>query len=253
MKRLFTAATVALLTTFGAGAAHAAEGPAIPDHEFSFEGMFGTFDRAAAQRGLQVYNQVCASCHSLKYVAFRTLGDLGYEPEQVEALAAQYQVTDGPNDQGEMYQREAKASDTFPSPFPNDAAARAANGGALPPDLSVITQARPNGPDYLHALLAGYEEAPADADLPPGQYWNTAFPGHQIAMPPPLSEGIVEYQDGTEATVSQMAHDVTVFLHWAAEPNMEARKRGGIGVVLFLLIFTGMLYAVKRKVWRDLH
>lgn len=253
MKRLLTAATVALSTVLGAGAAQAAEGPAIPDHDFSFEGIFGTFDRAAAQRGLQVYNQVCSSCHSLKYVAFRSLDELGYSEDQVDALAAQYQVTDGPDDQGEMYQRTAKASDNFPPPFPNEAAARAANGGAVPPDLSVITQARPNGPDYIHALLTGYEDPPADEELPPGQYWNTAFPGHQIAMPPPLSEGIVEYQDGTEATVPQMAHDVVTFLHWAAEPHMEARKRAGIGVVLFLLVLTGLLYAVKRKVWSDIH
>lgn len=253
MKKLLTAAVVAVLAGTAASSASAAEGTKIPDHDFSFEGIFGTFDRAAAQRGLQVYNQVCSSCHSLKYVAFRTLGDLGYSEAQVEAIAAQHNVTAGPNDQGEMYQRPAKPSDTFPPPFPNKEAARAANGGAYPPDLSVITQARAGGPEYIRALLTGYEEPPADADLPPGQYWNAYFPGHQIKMPPPLMEGIVEYQDGTEATVSQMAHDVAVFLHWAAEPHMEARKRTGIAVILFLLVFTGVLYAAKRKIWRDLH
>lgn len=254
MKKLLTAAVVAVIAGVGsAGPASAAEGVAIPDHDFSFEGIFGTFDRAAAQRGLQVYNQVCSSCHSLKYVAFRTLGDLGYTEEQVEAIAAQYTVTDGPNDQGEMYQRPAKPSDTFPSPFDNKQAAIAANGGAYPPDLSVITQARPNGPDYLHALLTGYTDPPADVELSPGQYWNEYFPGHQIAMPPPLYPDGVSYQDGTEATVAQMAHDVTVFLHWAAEPHMEERKRTGIAVVLFLLVLTGMLYATKRRIWQDLH
>jgi ubiquinol-cytochrome c reductase cytochrome c1 subunit len=253
MKRLLTAATVAVCTALGAGAAQAAGEAEVPDHDFSFQGIFGTFDRAEAQRGLQVYNQVCASCHSLEYVAFRNLGDLGYNGDQIDALAAQYRVTDGPNDQGEMYERPGEAADTFPPPFPNEAAARAANGGAYPPDLSLITKARANGPEYLYALLTSYEDPPADEELPPGQYWNTAFPGHQIAMPPPLSEGVVEYQDGTEATVEQMAHDVTVFLHWAAEPHMEARKRAGIGVVLFLLVLTGLLYAVKRKVWSDVH
>ena len=253
MKKLLAAASMALTLGMGATSASAAEGTAIPDHEFSFEGIFGTFDRAAAQRGLKVYNNVCATCHSLKYVAFRTLSDLGYSEEEVEAIAAQYQVEDGPNDQGEMYKRTAKASDTFPAPFDNKAAAKAANGGAYPPDLSVITQARGGGPEYLHALLTGYKEPPADANVSPGTYWNAYYPGHKIKMPAPLSEGIVSYNDGTEATVEQMSHDVTVFLHWAAEPHMEERKRTGIAVVLFLLVFTGLLYATKRKIWRDLH
>jgi ubiquinol-cytochrome c reductase cytochrome c1 subunit len=244
---------MALTVALGAGSASAAGGVSVPDREFSFEGIFGTFDRASAQRGLQVYNQVCASCHSLKYVAFRTLTDLGFNEDQVDAIAADYQVKDGPNDQGEMYRRPGKDSDTFPAPFDNKQAAMAANGGAYPPDLSVMTQARPGGPEYLHALLVGYEDPPADEDVAPGQYWNAYYPGHKIKMPPPLMEGIVEYDDGTEATISQMAHDVTVFLHWAAEPHMEERKRMGIAVVLFLLVFTGLLYATKRKIWRDLH
>jgi len=251
MKKILSAASVALLAAVGAPA-QAAESDAIGDHEFGFEGVFGTIDRAAAQRGLQVFNEVCAQCHSLEQVAFRTLSDLGYTEEQVEGIAAQYEVTDGPNDQGEMYERTAEAKDYFPSPFENDKAASSIYG-AVPPDLSVITQARPKGPDYLYALLTGYEEAPEDFDLPQGAYYNTAFPGHAIKMPKPMSDGEVEYQDGTEATVAQMAHDVTVFLHWAAEPHMEERKRMGIGVVLFLLVFTGVLYATKRKIWRDLH
>jgi len=252
MKKLLSAASVALLALSAGAPAQAAESGAIPDHEFGFEGIFGTIDRAAAQRGLQVYNEVCAQCHSLERVAFRTLSDLGYTEEQVEGIAAQYEVTDGPNDQGEMFTRQAEPKDYFPSPFDNDKAAAAAYG-AVPPDLSVITQARPNGADYLYALLTGYEDAPEDVDLPQGAYYNTAFPGHAIKMPPPMSDGQVDYQDGTEATVAQMAHDVTVFLHWAAEPHMEERKRMGIGVVLFLLVFTGVLYATKRKIWRDLH
>jgi len=253
MKKLLAAASVALTLGLGVTGASAAGGAAVPDHDFSFEGIFGTFDRPSAQRGLKVYNNVCANCHGMKFVAFRTLTDLGFSEAEVDAIAAQYRVEDGPDDQGEMYMRPAKASDTFPSPFANDAAAKAANGGAMPVDLSVITQARPQGPEYLYALLTGYTEPPADADVPPGTYWNEAFPGHQIKMPPPLMDGVVSYDDGTEATVAQMAHDVTTFLHWAAEPHMEERKRTGIGVVLFLLVFTGLLYATKRKIWKDLH
>lgn len=253
MKKLLAAASMLLTLGVGAQNASAAGGAEVPDRDFSFEGIFGSFDRAAAQRGLQVYNQVCSSCHSLKYVAFRNLGDLGYSEAQVEALAAEYQVEDGPNDSGDMFMRTAKASDSFPAPFANQQAAKAANGGAYPPDLSVITQARGGGPEYLYALLTGYKEPPAEANVSPGTYWNEYYPGHKIKMPAPLSEGIVSYDDGTEATVSQMAHDVTVFLHWTAEPHMEERKRTGIAVVLFLLVFTGLLYATKRKIWRDLH
>jgi ubiquinol-cytochrome c reductase cytochrome c1 subunit len=254
MKKLLAAASLAVTMAVGAPqGASAAGGVAVPDHQFSFEGIFGTFNREAAQRGLQVYNQVCASCHSLEHVAFRSLENIGYTEDQVDAIAASYQITDGPNDQGEMFQRPGKASDYFPSPYDNRKAAMAANGGAYPPDLSVITQARPGGPEYLHALLVGYKDPPADADVAPGQWWNEYYPGHKIKMPPPLSEGIVEYSGDTEASVSQMAHDVTVFLHWAAEPHMEERKRTGIAVVLFLLVFTGLLYATKRKIWRDVH
>lgn len=252
MKKLFTAAALAI--ALGAtGQAQAAGEAEVPSHDFSFDGIFGTFDYASAQRGLQVFEQACTACHSLRLVPFYTLGGIGYSEQEIDAIAAQYNVTDGPNDQGEMYERPGRASDTIPPPFPNEEAARAANGGAYPPDLSVITQARAGGPEYIHALLTGYEDPPADEEVAPGQYWNTAFAGNEIAMPPPLSEGLVEYQDGTEATVSQMAHDVTTFLHFVAEPNLEARKRMGIKVMLFLIVLTGLLYAVKRKVWQDLH
>jgi len=253
MRKLLAVASLALTMGVGATAAPAAEGTKIPDHQFSFEGIFGTFDREAAQRGLQVFNQVCSSCHGMEHVAFRSLKGIGYTEDQVDAIAAQYTVTDGPNDQGEMYERPAEATDTFPYPFENEVKAKMANGGAAPPDLSVMTQARAGGPEYLYALLTGYKDPPPDADVSPGTYWNEYFPGHKIKMAPPLSEGIVDYKDGTKATVSQMAHDVTVFLHWAAEPHMEERKRTGVAVVLFLLAFTGMMYAVKRKIWSDLH
>jgi cytochrome c1 len=245
---------IALALSALAGTAQAAEGTApLPSQHWSFSGLFGTYDRAAAQRGLQVYRNVCSACHGLRLVAFRTLEDLGYSEDQVKAIAAEYEVTDGPDDEGEMFTRAGIPADRFVSPFPNDNAARAANGGALPPDLSLMTKARAHGPDYLYALLTGYEEPPADVELMDGQYYNKFFPGNQLAMPPPLTEDAVEYADGTEASVDQMAHDVTVFLNWAAEPELEERKRMGIKVILFLIVLTAMLYAVKRKVWSDVH
>ncbi len=250
-KPVLTLAFAAALSLGGAGLAKAAEGVAVPDKDWAFEGIFGTFDTASLQRGLQVYKNVCASCHGLRFVAFRNLADLGYNEDEIAAIAADFMVEDGPNDEGEMFTREAVASDHWPSPFPNEQAARVANGGAYPPDLSLIVEARANGADYLYHLLIGYTEPPADMEVPPGQYYNEYFPGHLISMPPPLVEGIVEYADGTEATTEQMAEDVTHFLTWAAEPQLVARKQMGIKVILFLLVLTGLLYAVKRKVWSD--
>jgi ubiquinol-cytochrome c reductase cytochrome c1 subunit len=179
--------------------------------------------------------------------------EIGFTEEQVKKIAAAKQVTDGPNDQGEMFQRPGQASDRFVSPFPNDNAARAANNGALPPDLSLIVKARKGGANYSHALLTGYKPPPPDVKLPDGMSYNLYFPGNQIAMPPPLSDGAVEYADKTKATVDQMARHVSTFLAWAAEPELEARKRIGVKTLLFLLVLTGMLYAVKRKVWADVH
>ena len=251
MKKLFAALAMAATLGLASNQAQAAEAAPIPDHTWQFEGVFGTFNRASAQRGLQVYNQVCSSCHGMEYVAFRTLSDLGYNDDQIEAIAAQYTVTDGPNSEGEMYQRPAEATDTFPSPYDNEQAAKNANGGAYPVDLSVITNARPGGPEYVRALLIGYEEPPADANMSPGQYWNKYFPGNKIGMPQLLTDGAVDYQDGTQATAEQMAHDVTTFLHWASNPHMEERKRMGLKVILFLIVLTGLLYAVQRKVWAD--
>lgn len=237
-----------------AGPLLAAEDTAeIPEFEWEFDGVFGHFDPAALQRGFQVYREVCSGCHSLRYVAFRNLQGLGYNADEIKALAATYTVTDGPNDEGDMFDREGRPSDRFPSPFPNVQAAAAANNGAAPPDLSLIAKARAGGADYLRALLLGYEEPPADFELLDGQYYNIYFPGHRIAMPPPLSEGVVEYRGETPATVEQMAADVTHFLMWAAEPSLEARKETGLKVILFLIVFTALLYAVKRKIWSDLH
>lgn len=250
-----------------AGSAGAAEGVAIPVRNWSWDGIFGSFDRAAAQRGLQVYKQVCAACHGLKLVAYRNLMDLGYTEDQVKAFAAENEVTDGPNDDGEMFQRPAKPSDKFVSPFPNDNAARASNNGALPPDLSLLVDARGKGmdwvtypighqyggADYIYAILTGYAEPPAGFELTEGMQYNKYYPGHQIAMPPPLAEGAVEYTDGTKATTEQMAHDVTTFLAWASEPTLEQRKAMGLKVMLFLIVLTAMFIAVKKRVWADVH
>ncbi|MBI5263074.1 MAG: cytochrome b N-terminal domain-containing protein [Bradyrhizobium sp.] len=246
-----------------------------PAVKWSFAGPFGTFDRGALQRGLKVYKEVCANCHGLSYIAFRNLADQGgpgYSTAQVNALAAEYKVKDGPNDQGEMFERPGRAADYFPSPFPNEQMARAANGGAAPPDLSLITKARSykrgfptfifdffsnyqeQGPDYLAALLVGFEdEPPAGATIPEGSYYNKYFPGHAIKMPRPLSDGQVTYDDGSPTTVEQYAKDVTAFLMWAAEPHMEARKRLGFQVFVVLLLLSSLLYFTKKKVWAGAH
>jgi cytochrome c1 len=185
---------------------------------------------------------------------YRNLEALGYGEKAIQAIAAEHEVTDGPDEEGEMFERPARPSDRFVAPFPNPEAARAANNGALPPDLSLMTKARAGGPDYLFALLTGYEEEPPEGvEFVEGMYYNPYFPGRQIAMPPPLFDDAVEYADGTPATVEQMARDVVTFLSWAAEPEMEERKRLGIKVILFLVVLTGLFYAVKRKVWSDVH
>lgn len=253
MKKLALSMTLAVGLLFSAGAATAAEEVTIPERDWSFSGVFGTYDRGALQRGFQVYEQVCSACHSLRLVAFRNLSALGYNEAEIRAIASEYTVEDGPNDEGNMFERNAEASDTIPPAFPNEEAARAANGGAYPPDLSLMAKARAAGPDYIYALLTGYEEAPEDVEMMAGMYYNEYFSGHQIAMAPPLSEGIVEYADGTEATVSQMAADLSEFLMWAAEPKLEDRKQMGVKVILFLLVFTGLMYAAKRKLWANLH
>lgn len=241
---------VASVTT----AARAAGGaPKPPAQEWSWQGPFGTFDRAALRRGLQVYAEVCASCHSLNLVAYRTLGEIGFSEAEIKAFAAEYEVVDGPDDEGDMFERQARPADIFVSPFENDNAARASNNGALPPDLSLMTKARFNGPDYLYALLTGYGDAPAGTEVMDGMYYNAYFSGHQIAMAPPLYDDAVEYADGTEATEAQTARDVTTFLAWTAEPEMEERKRLGAKVMIFLLVLTGFLYALKRRIWADRH
>jgi ubiquinol-cytochrome c reductase cytochrome b/c1 subunit len=255
--------------------ASAAEGtPAPPRQKWSFAGPFGLFDRAQLQRGFRVYREVCQSCHSMSLLSFRNLGERGgpeFTTAQVAAIAAEYKVKDGPNDQGEMFERPGRAADRFPAPFPNDNAARTANGGALPPDMSVLAKARGYergfpwfvidiftqyqelGPDFIVAVLNGYEDAPKDFKLPPGSNYNKYFPGHAIGMPKPLSDGQVDYTDGSPKTADQYAKDVTAFLAWAGEPRLEDRKRVGFQVMIFLVCLAGLLYFTKKKVWADVH
>ncbi len=251
MRKTILATLMLALSMSVAGNAVAATGVELKKSTWSWQGIFGQFDRAAAQRGLQVYKEVCAGCHGLRLIAFRNLMELGYTEDQVKAFAKEYEVQNKePNDEGEMFNRPARPSDRFVDPFPNEQAARAANGGSYPPDLSLIIKARANGADYMHSLLTGYAEAPAGAK-PPAEnlLYNLYFPGNWIAMPPPLSEEGVEYADGTKATVDQMSRDVTSFLAWAAMPELEQRKQMGLAVMMFLVVFTGLLIATKKKVW----
>ena len=225
----------------------------LKTRNWSFSGPFGTFDKAAMQRGFQVYNEVCAGCHSMKLIAFRNFADLGYNEAEIKALAAQYEVQDGPNDDGEMFMRPAIPADRMPSPYANDNAARAGNNGALPPDLSLIAKARPNGPNYLFSLLSSYGDAPNDKEVPDGMYYNAAYPGHLIAMPQPLYGDDVEFSDGAATTIEAVSADLTQFLMWAAEPKMEVRKRIGVAAVFFLSIFVIFSYLAKRRIWADVH
>jgi ubiquinol-cytochrome c reductase cytochrome c1 subunit len=264
----------ALLPAVGMRGAAAQEAEAPPRLHWSFHGPFGTYDTAQLQRGFKIYREVCSNCHSLKLLAFRNLADPGgpeFTEAQAATIAAGFQVTDGPNDKGEMFQRPGKLADHFPPPFPNDQAARAAMGGGLPPDMSVLAKARSyeagfpwfildaftqyqeDGPDYIHAILNGYEEPPAGFTLPPGSQYNKYFPSHAIAMPKPLSDGQVEYTDGTPTTGDQYGKDVAAFLMWAAEPKLDERKRLGFQVFVFLIVLTGLLYFTKRRVWHDVH
>ena len=251
----------------------AAEGaPPPPRQKWSFSGPFGTYDRAQLQRGFKVYREVCAVCHGLDLLSFRNLGQpgaLGYSEAQVKQLASEYKVKDGPNDQGEMFEREGRPADRFPRPWANENAARA-QYNAVPPDMSVIAKARTyergfpwfifdaltqyqeHGVDYITALLMGYEDKPpAGFNLPSGLSYNRYYPGHAIAMPKPMEDGRVTYDDGAPQTLEQYAKDVSAFLMWAAEPHMEARKRIGLQVMIFLIVLAGLLYFTKTKVWYD--
>jgi len=219
--------------------------------EWPFDGMFGTFDRQAAQRGFQVYKEVCAACHGLYNLSYRNLKDIGFSDAEIKEIAKNYTLQDGPNDAEEMYDRPAIPSDKFVHPYPNEQAARAANNGAYPSDLSLIVKSREDGANYLYSLLTGYHDAPTDITIMPGLSYNPYFAGTQIAMPPPLTDGQVTYADGTKASVEQMARDVTIFLQWSAEPEMEHRKSMGLKVMIFLVIFTIFFYIAKQRIWKD--
>jgi len=220
--------------------------------EWSFKGLFGKFDRGSLQRGYQVYTEVCASCHSMKYLSYRNLAEEGgpeFSTEQTKAIAASFEVTDGPNDDGEMFTRPAKLSDKFVSPYENIKAAQAANGGAYPPDMSVLAKARSGGVDYIYSVLLGYEDPPSGITLEDGVYYNKYMYGNNIKMSQPLYEGSVEYSDGTVATEEQMAKDVATFLMWTAEPHLESRHKIGFRAIIYLIILTILVYFSMKKVW----
>ncbi len=220
--------------------------------KWSFEGIFGTFDRASLQRGYQVYQEVCSGCHSVQHLSYRNLSEKGgpeFSTEEAKAIAAQFEVEDGPNSDGEMFMRPGRLSDKFVKPYPNVEASTAANGGAYPPDMSVLAKARAGGADYIYSLLLGYEEVPTGFELDDGVYYNKYIPGNKIKMSAPLSDGLVEYSDSTQATTAQMAKDVTTFLVWAAEPHLEAQHRMGFKAIIYLIILFTLVYMSKQKVW----
>ncbi len=223
---------------------------ALPKVDWTFTSLFGVFKRDQLQRGYQVYKEVCAACHGIKRVSYRNLNAFGFSEAAIKALAAEHLIQDGPNTEGKMFDRPALPKDAMAGPFPNDNAARTANNGALPPDLSLIVKARVGGADYIHALLTGYVKPPTNKMIEAGRYYNTYFPGHEISMAPPLRDGQVTYSDGTVASVDQMAKDIVTFLAWTAEPEMEARKQLGVKVFLYLLLMSGLFYATMRRIWR---
>ncbi|MDC3162781.1 cytochrome c1 [Candidatus Pelagibacter sp.] len=220
--------------------------------DWSFKGLFGKFDRASLQRGYQVYTEVCAACHSMKYLSYRNLSEKGgpeFSIAQAKAIAASFEVTDGPNADGEMFQRPGKLSDKFVMPYENVKAAEAANGGAYPPDMSVLVKARGGGVDYIYSLLQGYEEAPSGMILDDGVHYNKYMYGNKIKMSAPLSDGIIEYSDGTNPSIEQMSKDVTTFLMWAAEPSLEARHQMGFKAIVYLIILTILVYFSMKRIW----
>ncbi len=252
LKALSLCAVLGAISLVAQPARAAEDEPEIPHQEWSFAAPFGHYDQAQLQRGYKVYREVCSGCHGLALLSWRNLGQDGgpeFSEAQVRSLAAQAQVKDGPNEQGEMFDRPATPADNMPSPFPNEKAARAANNGAYPPDLSLMGKARPGGPDYIYALLTGYVPPPENFKLSEGMSFNSAFPGHQIAMPNPLSDGLVEYTDGTRPTVENYAKDVSAFLMWAAEPHLNARHNLGFQVMLYLFVLALLVYLAKRQVW----
>ncbi len=271
-RELMTAGVLAAALAVGTIPARAQEAVAPPLQHWSFAGPFGQYDPEQLQRGFKIYREVCSNCHSLKLLSFRNLADPGgpgFTQAQAAAIAATFQVTDGPNDQGQMFQRPGKISDYFPPPFANDQAARAALGGGLPPDMSTLAKARgydrgfpwfvfeafteyeEGGPDYIHAILNGYTDPPKGFVLPPGTQYNKYFPGHAIAMPKPINDGQVKFTDGTPETVDQYGRDVAAFLMWASEPKLDERKRLGFQVMIYLIVLSALLYFTKKKIWHE--
>jgi ubiquinol-cytochrome c reductase cytochrome c1 subunit len=252
VKKIFKLFSIIILLTLNSYSAISAEKVEYLKTDWSFKGLFGKFDRASLQRGYQVYTEVCAACHSMKYLSYRNLSEKGgpeFSVAQAKAIAASFEVTDGPNADGEMFQRPGKLSDKFVMPYENVKAAEAANGGAYPPDMSVLVKARGGGVDYIYSLLQGYEEAPSGMILDDGVHYNKYMYGNKIKMSAPLSDGIIEYSDGTNPSVEQMSKDVTTFLMWAAEPSLEARHQMGFKAIVYLIILTILVYFSMKRIW----
>ena len=252
MKKIFKLFSIIILLTLNSYSAISAEKVEYLKTDWSFKGLFGKFDRASLQRGYQVYTEVCAACHSMKYLSYRNLSEKGgpeFSVAQAKAIAASFEVTDGPNADGEMFQRPGKLSDKFVMPYENVKAAEAANGGAYPPDMSVLVKARGGGVDYIYSLLQGYEDAPSGMVLDDGVHYNKYMYGNKIKMSAPLSDGIIEYSDGTNPSVEQMSKDVTTFLMWAAEPSLEARHQMGFKAIVYLIILTILVYFSMKRIW----
>ena len=252
MKNFFKIFSLTILFTACVSTSYSAEKVEYLKTDWSFKGLFGKFDRGALQRGYQVYTEVCSSCHSMKYLSYRNLAEKGgpeFTEAQAKAIAASFEVTDGPNADGEMFTRPGKLSDKFVMPYENVKAAQAANGGAYPPDMSVLVKARGGGANYIYSLLQGYEDPPLGITLDEGVHYNKYMYGNKIKMSNPLSEGLVEYSDGTNASVEQMSKDVTTFLMWTAEPHLEARHKMGFKAIVYLIILTILVYFSMKRIW----
>jgi len=241
-----------LLILFNTQKVFAASSSELLKVDWSFKSFFGKYDRASLQRGYQVYNEVCASCHSIKYLSYRNLAEKGgpeFSEAEAKAIAANFEVTDGPDSTGEMFTRPARLSDKFVNPYANEEEAKSVNGGAYPPDMSVLVKARSGGADYIYSLLLGYEDPPANVKLDEGVYYNKYMYGNKIKMSAPLSDGLIEYSDGTKATTEQMSKDVVSFLMWAAEPHLEQRHKFGFRVIIYLIILSVLVYFSMKKIW----
>ena len=253
MKNIIkTFSIILLLSSIGSFSTVAEEVEELLNPGWSFKGFFGKFDRGSLQRGYQVYTEVCSGCHSIKYLSYRNLAETGgpeFTEEQVKAIASPFEVVDGPNDDGDMFTRSARPSDNFVSPYENEKAAKASNGGAYPPDMSVLVKARKGGANYIYSLLLGYDDPPAGIALEEGVHYNKYMPGNKIKMSNPLSDGLVQYSDGTSATEEQMAKDVVTFLSWAAEPHLEERHKMGFKAIIYLIILTILVYFSMKKIW----